>query len=153
MMYGSDRAGLVCAYVFSSGGFGTPITADEAAAWLTDQADPSAFVWLHFNLANTASQRWLGQHLDLPRDFHDLLGLSTSTRVEAAGDALLAVLNDVTFFALEASTASTVTIYVDRRMLVERQDDAAEIGRPIARRRQGGRALSIAMRTAGAPPS
>jgi zinc transporter len=118
MMYGSDRAGLVCAYLFAPGGLGTSITADEAVAWLSERSDHSRFVWLHFNLANAASGRWLAQHLDLPRDFHDLLGLSTSTRVEAAGDALLAVLNDVTFFAFEASTASTVTLYVDRRMLV-----------------------------------
>ena len=118
MMYGSDRAGLVCAYVFPPGGLGTPITSDEAVAWLAGQADQSAFVWLHFNLANAASQRWLAQYLDLPLDFNDLLGLSSSTRIEASGDALLGVLNDVTFFALEASTASTVTLYVDRRMLV-----------------------------------
>jgi zinc transporter len=118
MMYGSDRAGLVCAYAFAPGGVGTAITADEASTWLSDNSEPSGFVWLHFNLANAASQRWLGQNLGLPRDFHDLLGLSTSTRVEVSGDALLAVLNDVTFFALEASSASTVTIYVDRRVLV-----------------------------------
>ena len=118
MMYGSDRAGLVCAYVFASGGLGTPITSEEAVAWVGGDEGQSGFVWLHFNLANAASGRWLRQHLDLPRDFHDLLGLSTSTRVEASGDALLGVLNDVTFFALEASTASTVTLYVDRRMLV-----------------------------------
>jgi zinc transporter len=118
MMYGSDRAGLVCAYVFAPGGLGTPITSEEAVAWVSGEEGRSGFVWLHFNLANAASGRWLRQHLDLPRDFHDLLGLSTSTRVEASGDALLGVLNDVTFFALEASTASTVTLYVDRRMLV-----------------------------------
>ena len=118
MMYGSDRAGLVCAYVFQATGLGTPITADEAVAWLGGAGDQSGFVWLHFNLANAASERWLGQHLDLPRDFHELLGHSTSTRVEASGDALLGVLNDVTFFAFETSSASTVTLYVDRRMLV-----------------------------------
>jgi zinc transporter len=118
MMYGSDRAGLVCAYAFASGGVGTAITSEEAVAWVSREEGQSGFVWLHFNLANAASGRWLRQHLDLPRDFHDLLGLSTSTRVEASGDALLGVLNDVTFFALEASTASTVTLYVDCRMLV-----------------------------------
>jgi zinc transporter len=87
MMYGSDRAGLVCAYIFAPGGLGTPITSDEAVAWLSDRADQSRFAWLHFNLANAATECWLAQHLDLPREFHDLLGLSTSTRVEAAGDA------------------------------------------------------------------
>ena len=117
MMYGSDRAGLVCAYVFQATGLGTPVNADEAVAWL-GAADQSGFIWLHFNLANAASERWLRQHLDLPRDFHELIGHSTSTRVEASGDALLGVLNDVTFFAFESSTASTVTLYVDRRMLV-----------------------------------
>jgi len=117
MMYGSDRAGLVCAYVFQAMGLGTPVNADEAVAWL-GAADQSGFIWLHFNLANAASERWLRQHLDLPRDFHELIGHSTSTRVEASGDALLGVLNDVTFFAFESSTASTVTLYVDRRMLV-----------------------------------
>ena len=117
MMCGSDRAGLVCAYVFQATGLGTPVNADEAVAWL-GAADQSGFIWLHFNLANAASERWLRQHLDLPRDFHELIGHSTSTRVEASGDALLGVLNDVTFFAFESSTASTVTLYVDRRMLV-----------------------------------
>ncbi len=118
MMYGSDRAGLVCAYVFESSGLGTALTADEAVAWVGRRDDRSGFLWLHFNLANAASERWLRQYLDLPRDFYDLLGLSTSTRVEASGEALLGVLNDVTFFAFEASTASTVTLYIDRRMLV-----------------------------------
>lgn len=117
MMYGSDRAGLLCAYVFQATGLGTPVNADEAVAWL-GAADQSGFIWLHFNLANAASERWLRQHLDLPRDFHELIGHSTSTRVEASGDALLGVLNDVTFFAFETSSASTVTLYVDRRMLV-----------------------------------
>ncbi len=117
MMYGSDSAGLVCAYVFQAMGLGTPVNADEAVAWL-GAGDQAGFVWLHFNLANAASERWLRQHLDLPRDFHELIGHSTSTRIEASGDALLGVLNDVTFFAFESSTASTVTLYVDRRMLV-----------------------------------
>jgi zinc transporter len=145
MMYGSDRAGLVCAYLFAPGGLGTSITADEAVAWLSERPDHSRFVWLHFNLANAASGRWLAQHLDLPRDFHDLLGLSTSTRVEAAGDALLAVLNDVTFFAFEASTASTVDPLRRSPDAGERANDAAQSARSTAGSCQSGRAFSIAM--------
>jgi zinc transporter len=118
MTYGSDKAGLVCAYAFGPGAGGRPITADEAAAQVADVRSAQGFLWLHFSLANTASERWLTEHLDLPRDFHDLLGVSTSTRVEAGDGALLAVLNDVQFFAFEASAASTVTIFVDSRMMV-----------------------------------
>jgi zinc transporter len=118
MTYGSDKAGLVCAYVFDPGGRGTAITSNGAEAWLADPNGPQGFLWLHFSLTNAASERWLAQHLDLPRDFHDLLGVSTSTRVEAGDGALLAVLNDVQFFAFEASAASTVTLFVDTRMMV-----------------------------------
>jgi zinc transporter len=121
--YGSDRAGLVCAYVFAPGTPGTAITGDEAAAWLASQSH-QGFLWLHFNLANAASQRWQAQHLQLPQEFNDLLGPATSTRVEVAGTALLAVLNDVTFFGPEASTASTVTLFVDSRMMVSARTTA-----------------------------
>jgi zinc transporter len=122
--YGSDRAGLVCAYTFAPGAKGTPITGDEAAAWIAGAQPQGGFLWLHFNLANTASQRWLAQHLDLPQEFNDLLQPSTSTRVEVAGTALVGVLNDVMFFGPEASTASTVTLFVDARMLVSARTTA-----------------------------
>jgi hypothetical protein len=41
MIYGSDTAGLVCAYIFAAGGLGMPITSDEAVAWLAGQPAPS----------------------------------------------------------------------------------------------------------------
>ena len=49
---------------------------------------------------------------------------SASTRVEVVDDALLAVINDVQFFAAEASSASTVTLYVTERRDRQRPDDA-----------------------------
>jgi zinc transporter len=38
--------------------------------------------------------------------------------VEVAGSVLLAVINDVQFFAFEASSVSAVTLHVDRRLMV-----------------------------------
>jgi zinc transporter len=69
MTHGSDKAGLVCAYVFDLGGRGAAITADGAEAWLANPTGSQGFLWLHFNLANAASERWLARHLDLPREF------------------------------------------------------------------------------------
>ena len=43
---------------------------------------------------------------------------SSSTRLEVVDDALMGVLNDVRFYAAEVSSASTVTVYVDRRMML-----------------------------------
>jgi zinc transporter len=61
--YGSDKAGLVCAYVFSPGRRGVVIDADEAALWMTAPGEcRDEFLWLHFSLTNAASERWLREH-------------------------------------------------------------------------------------------
>ena len=113
--YGSDKAGLVCAYAFVPGGPGRAIESDEAAL-LAARSDGD-FLWLHFSLTNTASTRWLRQHTTLPDVFfepHD----TSSTRIEVVEDALMGVFNDVQFFAVEASSASTVTVHVTERLMV-----------------------------------
>ena len=118
-MYGSDKGGLVCAYVFRPGEPGLGIQSDAAANLLDAGLDGAAdFLWLHFSLANTGSGQWLRQHLALPAAFYDALQEGSSTRIEALGDALLAVINDVQFFAAEASTAATVTMCVTDRLIV-----------------------------------
>jgi zinc transporter len=115
--YGSDRAGLVCAYVFSPGLPGRAIDSDEAAALLAVRGERSEFLWLHFSLANSAAGRWLRQQAALPETFFEPQD-SSSTRVEVVDEALLGVLNDVRFFAAEASAASTVTVHVTRQLMV-----------------------------------
>jgi zinc transporter len=110
---------MVCGYVFRPAEQGHDIDSDQAAAWLaTSRGGPGEFLWLHFNLSNAASVRWIDQHLALPDAFRESLGANTSTRVELADDFLLAVINDVLFYAFDASSASTMTICVDRRLLV-----------------------------------
>ncbi|WP_429570955.1 CorA family divalent cation transporter [Paraburkholderia sp. JPY419] len=55
--------------------------ADEVVDWFRaseDDADATAkdggeFLWLHFNLAHSASERWMRTQLDLPEAFFDAL--------------------------------------------------------------------------------
>src|SRR5262245_20447272 len=117
--YGSDRAGLVCAYAFAPGEPGRSIDANEGAECLGTYSDEHPlFLWLHFSLSNVASERWLRQHLSLPSAFYESLQEHRSTRVEVVNDALLAVVHDLEFFGAEESSASTVMLYVDPRVMV-----------------------------------
>ena len=117
-MYGSDQAGMVCAYAFARGGPGRPVDFTEAAALLlAPPGERPEFLWLHFSLANAASGRWLREHTRLPDSFFDA-GDGASTRLEVTDDALTGVLNDVQFFAAEASAASTMTLHVSPSLLV-----------------------------------
>lgn len=112
-----------------------PVTADEASAWLAahdgeevvgnevlpqSESAGREFLWLHFNLSNALSQRWLERHADLPDTFFEALqeGL-TSTRIERADDWLVAVLNDVNFeFNFESADIATLWIGVNDRLVV-----------------------------------
>lgn len=88
--YGSDRAGLVCAYRFDPHERARTIDGDAAAEWLAQSGgEHEGFLWLHFSLANAASQHWLREHLALPDAFYELAKGSASTRVEAIDNALL----------------------------------------------------------------
>jgi zinc transporter len=117
--YGSDKDGLVCGYLFATEARGGAVDGDAAALWLKSP-EPGTFLWLHFNVANAAADRYMQQHLDLPDVFRESLHEdSGSTRVEQAGDWLVAVLNDVLFdFAFDASHASTLSLAVERRLVV-----------------------------------
>jgi zinc transporter len=121
--YGSDKAGLVCAYLFEREEKARPIDADAAAEWLTLRL-PRGFLWLHFSLANAASEPWLRSQIDLPPAFYESLKDGASTRVEAIDDGLLAIVNDVQFFAYEASAASTVTFFIAPRVAVSARTTA-----------------------------
>jgi Mg2+ and Co2+ transporter CorA len=112
------KAGLVCAYLFTPDQPGHPIDSDEAAERLADNEDkPLEFLWLHFSLTNAATEHWLRRHVPLPEVFYESARDSSSTRVEAVADALLGVINDVQFFAAEASSASTESLYVARQII------------------------------------
>ena len=120
--YGSDQCGLVCGYLFGRGPQPVPIEASEAEQWLRDAGTPAGeFIWLHFNLANTASEKWMREHAVLANEYYDSLHEegARSTRIEQADDTLVAVVNDVLRdFSFEPSDISSVCLSVDRRLVV-----------------------------------
>jgi zinc transporter len=121
LTYGSDSNGLVWGYVLQPGRPARLLQAAEAAEWLAapDAADDS-FLWLHFSLSNAASERWLRATLTLPDAFHESLHEAAgSTRLEQDGDALVAVIHDVTFeFTINPASVSTVCLCLEPRLFV-----------------------------------
>jgi zinc transporter len=115
--YGADRSGLICGYAFSATAPGRPVDTAEAIAWLAGgpREAPDQFLWLHFNLADNASEKWMRRSLALPEAFYEALHEGTrTTRIELADDDLVAVMNDVLFdFAYTASDTSTLWLRVD----------------------------------------
>ena len=136
-MYGSDQAGMVCAYAFVRGGPGRAVDFNEAAALLlAPPGERAEFLWLHFSLANAASGRWLREHARLPDTFFETQD-SASTRLEVTDDALTGMLNDMQFFAVEASAASTMTLHVTPGLLVTAHATALRVDRLRASVRAG----------------
>ncbi len=122
--YGSDPTGLVCGYLFLPGQAAQSVTASQAAAWLRARRDAGhadgAFVWLHFNLANTASEKWLHEHAALAEEFHESLHEGQrSTRIEVANNALIAIINDVVHdFSFDPSDIATLWLSVERHAVI-----------------------------------
>ena len=111
--YGSDDSGLVWGFRMAPGGAAAPIGSAEALAWMA-QAPPGEFIWLHFNLSNSASERWLRAHAGLSDEFFAALHQgSRSTRIEIADTALIAVVNDVLHnFKIDDADISTLWVHV-----------------------------------------
>ncbi len=111
--YGSDDSGLVWGFLIGEDGSSGPIDASAAIARMR-QPVPGQFVWLHFNLSNTASERWLRLHAGLGENFYEALHQgSRSTRIELADDALVAVVNDVLHnFSFDNADISTLWVHV-----------------------------------------
>lgn len=120
--YGSDAHGLICGWLFEPGRPGTPIDSEAAARWLGEQAqgDGESFVWLHFNLAHAAAEPWMRVHTGLDEEFFETSRAgSRSTRIERQGQALRAVINDVTFdFAFDAGDVATLWVDIRARAMI-----------------------------------
>jgi zinc transporter len=119
--YGSNRHGLVWGYRFAdeqpAQPFDTELFTEQLASATPGAAD---FLWLHFSLANAASESWMRQHLELPDVFYDSLHEDVgSTRLEQEDDALVAVMHDVLFdFTFDASSISTVHLCIRPGLMV-----------------------------------
>lgn len=121
--YGSDPSGLVFGYLFSPDVAGRPIDSNAALDWLHGPGSDEGreFIWLHFNSAHAAAERWLQQHLELSEAFFEVLReRSRSTRIENAGQDLVAILNDIIydFLFTESSQVATLYLCVDERKLI-----------------------------------
>ncbi|MDP9157152.1 MAG: transporter [Pseudomonadota bacterium] len=121
--YASDFSGLVCGFRFAEDAPGVHIDSDGALNWLAQcnaGEEAGDFVWLHFDLANGASERWMRTQLDLPDAFFETLrDGSHSTRIEHQEGALLAVINDVMFnFDVTPSEIATLWVYTREKLLV-----------------------------------
>ncbi|MDR2335967.1 MAG: transporter [Burkholderiaceae bacterium] len=119
-------AGLICGWRFFTDASepAEAVNALSAAEWLqrhsAGDASPRDFLWLHFNLSNALSLRWLERHAELPDEFYAALREGvTATRLERSDDALVAVLNDVNFeFNYESADIATLWICVNERLVV-----------------------------------
>jgi zinc transporter len=120
--YAQDRSGLVWAYRFNQVHQGEVVSIAELEA-VTQQAQSEnfeGFLWLHFNLSQASTEKWLHAHTTLPPEFYEALHQgSRSTRIELADDALIAVVNDVLHgFAFDPSDTSTLWLHVSPRMVI-----------------------------------
>jgi zinc transporter len=116
----ADFSGIVCGFRFAPQSAGQPIDSAGAIEWMAQRETGQDFAWLHFDLANSASERWMRTHLELPDAFFEnLRDGSHSTRIEHQDGALLAVINDVMFnFELTPSEIATLWAYTHENLLV-----------------------------------
>ena len=117
-----NPSGLVWAYQFHDATT-TEISPSDDLSQLLGQhlKSPSGkLLWLHFNLSQASTERWLREHTPLPPEYFEALQQgSRSTRVEQVDDALLAVVNDVLHgFAFDPSETSTLWMYITPTLLI-----------------------------------
>ena len=112
----TTQSGLVWGYRLDSQGTALPVKPAELLLALHQHRSEfeGDLLWLHFNLAQAATERWLKDHASLPVEFFEALHLgSRSTRVELIDDGLLAVVNDVLHgFSFDPSEISTLWVHV-----------------------------------------
>lgn len=122
LSYGADLSGLICGYLFENQQAGRPLQTNEVIDWLkTDTRKPEgAFLWLHFNLAHSATEKWLHDHTDSPEEFFESLHQgSRSTRIEHADEHLIAVINDVLHdFSFDPSEIATLWLNLNSRLMI-----------------------------------
>lgn len=121
LRYGSDQSGLIWGFLFGQEQAAVAIDADAAAAWLQEpDSANNEFLWLHFNLSNTASEKWMLEHASIDEAFSQALhDGSRSTRIELADNALISVVNDVLHdFTLDSADIATLWLQVSRRMMI-----------------------------------
>jgi zinc transporter len=120
--YGPDSSGLICGFHFGGNQKGEALDVEAALSLLRDmdKGKTEGFVWLHFSLAHSSTEKWLREHVQLSDVFYESLkDISRSTRVELDDEMLVAVINDVHYdFAFEPSDISTLWLSVGPHLVV-----------------------------------
>ncbi len=120
--YGSDQSGLIYGYLFDGQQAGKMLHTKEVLTWLAHpiEEESQTFLWLHFNLANSSSEKWLREHTASPEEFFETLHQgSRSTRIEHADDHLIAVVNDVLHdFSFDPSEIATLWLNLNSRFMI-----------------------------------
>ncbi len=118
----TTQNGLVWGYRLDRQGGAFPVMASELLSALQEHqsAGKGDLLWLHFNLAQAATERWLKDHASLPLEFFEALHLgSRSTRIELIDDGLVAVINDVLHgFSFDPSEISTLWMHVTPNIVI-----------------------------------
>jgi zinc transporter len=116
--------GLVWGFWLGDGA-AMPVTSDDigsgiAATAPSDGESSSRFLWLHFNLSQASTEKWLRDHAPLPPEFFEALQQgSRSTRIDQVDDGLIAVVNDVLHgFSFDASELSTLWLWVTPKLVI-----------------------------------
>ncbi len=111
-----DPAGLVWAYRLRAGQPAELVPAETLDLAIEKNAGKldGSLLWMHFNLSQASTEKWLRSHMPLPPEFYEALQQgSRSTRVEQVDDALIAVINDVLHsFSFDPSETSTLWMYL-----------------------------------------
>lgn len=114
-----DDLGVLWAYQLFPAEPACELSPAAAQGWLQNPQS-EGFLWLHLNLANNAALPWLKAAVALPDAFEEALASPTrSTRIERDEDALIGLVNDVSFdFSFEPTDTATLWVLADRRLLV-----------------------------------
>lgn len=116
------QSGFIWGYLLDGAGNVETINAENLKALLqtSSQLTAKSFLWLHFNLSQASTERWLNENTPLPEEFFEALHIgSRSTRVEVIDDSLIAVVNDVLHgFSFDASEISTLWLSVTPRLVI-----------------------------------
>lgn len=118
--FNNEVAGLIHGYLFNPDAPPQRLNAREAAQLARHTLPDGCFLWLHINLNHARAERWVQDHFSVDDDFFDEIhSASPRTRLAQQNDALLAMLNDVTFSKEERSTQNaTLWIWCRPQVMV-----------------------------------
>jgi len=129
--FDDEVAGLIHGYLMSPDAPPRRLNAREAVQAGESPRRDGEFLWLHINLNHARAQHWVQSHFQVDEDFfEEIHSASSRTRLAEQGEALMAILNDVTFSQEEHSAQNaTLWIWCRRQLLVSaryRQVDMIE---------------------------